>query len=271
LLFAILAAVRDEVDCDIVEVPNCPVIPGWRKKARESGGLSGLVVRNVQDTFLVNVCGDFPAYLSGLSANTRQMLGRKLRRMERDCGSSVTLRCFRRLDEMEELRTHLVAVWKESWHGRLGRYEPPSVDFLSRLAEKGWIRSYVLFAGDEPAASVLGLQYKGRFLDEAPAHGESWRRFSPGMVLNYLVLKDLFENDPPSVVDFGFGYNQYKATLGTEAETRGEYWLPSSARGRVVVAARRACDGVFLSAKAILGRTSAVRRLKARIRRGNRD
>ena len=271
LRFEILASVRDAARCDIIEIPNCPVIPGWHKKARDSGGLSGLMLRNVQDTFLVNVRGDFSAYLSGLSANTRQMLGRKLRRMERESGSEVTVRCFRRVEEMEELRDHLVAVWKASWHGRLGRYEPPAAEFLVRLAGQGWIRSYVLFAGEERAASILGLQYKGKFLDEAPAHGDAWRRLSPGMVLNYLVLKDLFENDLPSVIDFGFGYNQYKAMLGTEPETRGEYWLPVSARGRAIVAARRVCDGVFRAAKAVLGRTGAVRRLKARMQRGGQS
>ncbi|NQT92026.1 MAG: GNAT family N-acetyltransferase [Lentisphaerae bacterium] len=270
LLLEILAGVRDAAHCDIIEIPNCPVIPGWSKKARESGGLSGLMLRNVQDTFLVNVRGDFPAYLSGLSSNTRQMLGRKLRRMERESGSGVTIRCFRRVEEMDELRTHLVAVWNESWHGRLGRYEPPPVDFLVRLAEQGWIRSYILFAGDERAASVLGLQYKGKFLDEAPAHGEKWRRFSPGMVLNYLALKDLFEHDSPSVIDFGFGYNQYKETLGTDRETRGEYWLPASARGRAITASRRVCDGVFRVGKALLSGTPAVRKWKERLRRGKR-
>jgi len=264
------AGVRDTVACDIITAPNCSIGSGNECPGTRAAGLRGLSVRNVQDTFLVDLSGDFDQYLSALSSNTRQTLKRKLRRIERESGAAVTAKCFRKVSDMSELRSCLAGVWQRSWHGRLGRYEPPSVSFLSRLAEEGWIRSYVLFVGDNPAASVLGLQYRGTFLDEAPAHDQRWRDHSPGIVLNYLILQDLFSVDPPRRVDFGFGYNQYKETLGTRRDTRAELWLAASGRGRGLVMARRLSDAIFKRGKMILGRSGMVRKLKERARGGAR-
>ena len=264
VLLQAMAQVGRLTACDVLVAPNA-TMAGLADAVRQGGrrGLSGLMTRHVQETFLVELPGSYEAYLAGLSAKTRQTLGRKMRKMRRACGGRLEARCFRSEQDVAILHEHLHRVWAGSWHGGLGRQRPPDLGFLRGVAARGWLRAYVLLANGEPAASVLGYQYGDKFLDEAPAFDERWRGQSPGAVLNYLLLEDLFAANPPHLVDFGFGYNQYKATLGTTGEERGELWLPASARGRGLVAAVKVCDGLYRAGKKVLGRSSVVRRMKA--------
>ena len=167
---------------------------------------------------------------------------------------------------MADLHAALSTVWSKSWHGHLGAQAPPPVDTLIRWAGQGWVRSYVLFADAEPVACVQGYQYTGTFYDEAPAYDVGWKQYSPGLVLDYLMLQDLFVNDPPRVVDFGFGYNQYKEMLGTRREERCQLWIPITPRGHAILAGLRCCDLAFRAGKKVLGKGELSKKLKVRVR-----
>jgi len=267
VLLHVVASLRQTGECsaDVVVIPNSKLSEGGLAALRVVDRLQGSAIRNSQPTYLVEMKADFERYLGSLSTKTRQTLKRKAEKMQRECGE-IRVRCFRAADEMSRLQTSLKDVWGKSWHGRMGRQEPPALPFLRKMARLGWIRSYVLYVDETPVASVLGFQYRGTFLDEAPAFDPRWKRHSPGLVLNYHILQDLFSRDMPDVVDFGFGYNQYKETLGTKREMRGEIWVPVSFRGRRLVFAQRVCDAVFRVGKLTLGRLGVARRLKARMR-----
>ena len=262
ILAGVLSAFSRERTADVVLADNCVLDDqGGRVAWRHSG----VALRNRQPTYVVDMPSDFDAYLSSLSSNTRQILRRRVRKMQKECGDTLHARCFRNEDEMEELLKHLSAVWESSWHGRLNRQPPPALPFLRRIAREGLVRSYVLFAGDSPAASVLGFQYKGKFSDEAPAYDDRWKSLSPGLVLNYFIIEDLFRSDPPRTVDFGFGYNQYKEMLGTRREVRGQLWMPITMRGRALVSGMKACDGIYGLGKRVPGSARAIRGMKARL------
>jgi len=259
LLAAAVSQLRAEKTCDLVMADNWP-LPGNSRLP------PGTVPRHRQTTYLIDMPDDFEAYLGRLSSNTRQTLRRKTRRLGREAGCAIRARCYRDPDEMPELHEQLRHVWQRSWHGRLNRQPPPAPEFLRDMAAHGWVRSYILFAGERPIAAVQGYQYKGTFMDEAPAFDDKWKPHSPGLVLNYLVLQDLFATDPPETVDFGFGYNQYKETLGTRPDPRAQPWIPLTPRGRLTLAALQCCDAIFQCGKRTLGRTGAIRTLKSKKR-----
>ncbi|MCX7590864.1 MAG: GNAT family N-acetyltransferase, partial [Kiritimatiellae bacterium] len=227
-----------------------------------------LVWRSVQDTFLLRVPETFDALLAGMTARSRQTLKRKVRKAQAKL-PEMRCQCYREPGQMPMLAGRLRRVWEQSWHGRLGRQPPPTEQVLTRLAGLGAVRAYVLEAGNaEPLASVLGYQWKGTFYDEAPAFDEKWKDLSPGVVLDYLMLQDLVVHDRPRVIDFGFGYNQYKQVFGNIRETRGQMWIPLTSRGRRVTRIGRVTDLLFRLGKRVLGRTGLVRRLKAKLRSG---
>jgi len=257
-----LVHLRCAADADILFVENCPLESGTYRAGH------GIRVRNAQPTYLIDVPRDHTAYLAGLKARTRQTLRRKTRRLQQACDGGLSMRCFRTPAETVRLHGLLERVWRRSWHGALERQAPPSAGFLEAVAERGWLRSYVLFNGEEPIATALGFQYRGTFLDEAPAYDRAWQAHSPGLCLFHLLLEDLFRADVPNVVDFGFGYNQYKAMLGSRREMRGQLWTAATERGRAALVGQVACDATYRAGKKLTGKLGFVRRFKRRLQGG---
>ncbi|MCK5528156.1 MAG: GNAT family N-acetyltransferase [Kiritimatiellae bacterium] len=237
--------------CDLVMADNWP--------------MPGKGARNVQSTYLIDMPENFDAWLNMLNSNTRQALRRRVRKLMRDSNDTVSVKLFRDEGEMELLSKYLHVVWSCSWHGRAQRQAPPSFEVLKTLARSGWVRSYILFVGDTAIASVQGYQYGGVFLDEAPAYDDDWKKYSPGLILNYYIIEELFKSDTPRTVDFGFGYNQYKETLGSRAEVRGQLWRGVNFKGLYAISLLRITDTAFKVGKSLFGGTSVVRRAKARV------
>ncbi len=248
-------------------------VADWFKKKKDADLLmadnwSGTekYVRNIQITYLIDMPDSFDEYMRLLSSNTRQVLRRKARKIARDSGKEITYRVFCKMTEMEPLYEYLYIIWEKSWHGRLKSQPPPFLNVLKKLATSGWVRSYVLFSGETPIAYIQGYQYKGIFYDEAPAYCEDWGRHSPGLVLNYFLLQDLFADNKPAVVDFGFGYNQYKEMLGTRSDVRGQLWLAISIKGMIIRMVLGICDTVFKGGKFVLRRFKLDKRIKQAVK-----
>ena len=226
--------------------------------------LGGVKVVNGQDSYLIRVSAALDTYFQELPAN----INRKVRRFEKQAEAGVKTTCYRTPSEMEELRLHLTAVWQKSWHASVGRQHVPEASYLRLLAERGWIRAYVLFVGDRPVASILGFQYRGTYHYEAPAYDQQWRSRSPGIVLLFYALQDLFKVDPPGKIDFGFGYGQYKQLFGTHLQRLGNVRVGISGRGKVLAGLQTSTDAAFKWSKSALEWTGLPRRIKQRLRRG---
>jgi CelD/BcsL family acetyltransferase involved in cellulose biosynthesis len=223
---------------------------------------------NVQTTYTINILGSFDAYLQALAPRSRQKLKRTIRRFEEATRASMQIACLRRPAEMQTLHSELTHVRERSWHARVGSQHVPSIDYLASLAAHGWVRAYVLSVREQPVATVLGFQYRNTFYYEAPAYDQDWQEHSPGIVLLYYTLKDLFETDSPVRLDFGFGYGQYKQVFGTHEEDRGTIRIGTTRRGRLIAWSQRFLDVVFRVSKAALAWTGIPRVIKKRIRQG---
>jgi hypothetical protein len=228
----------------------------------------GRGARNVQETYLIDMPEDFDAWMMMLSSNTRQVLRRRARKMQKEFGEELYVKEFCSRAEMKDLHGYLFKVWEKSWHGRLNRQSPPDINILELLADNGWVRSFVLFVDNTPIATVQGYQYNGIFMDEAPAYDDKWKKYSPGLVLNYFIIERLFKNNTPQVVDFGFGYNQYKEMLGTRAEVRGQLWQGISLKGKYILTVIRLCDTIFKIGKRFFGKSKIATKLKVKAQRG---
>lgn len=246
--------------CDAVLGQNC----AWNPRS----SVRGLVWCNVQDTFVLELPDGFECLMRSMSAKSRQTVGRKVRKAQAAL-PGLRCECYREPARMGELSRILTHVWQRSWHGRVGRQQPPPEKVLTRLAELRAVRAYVLTASaDCHLATVLGYQWNGTFYDEAPAFDQNWASLSPGLVLDYFMLQNLVAVDPPRVVDFGFGYNQYKEVFGNRRETRGQVWIPLSRRGWQLVFLASIAERFFRLAAPLLRRTGVLRRIKARMRTG---
>lgn len=259
---AIISALQEHPRlADMVSVDSAPEPP--------SGYLrSTFTMSGVQTTYVIQVEGDFGTYERKLASKSRKKIKRYIRKLEETAGASVHTVCYRTPEEMNALFEQLTRVWEKSWHARVGRQHVPSESYLKKLAQSGWIRAYVLVVGDQPVASVLGFQYRGSYYYEAPAYNQDWQDRSPGIVLLFYLLKDLYERDRPTRFDFGFGYGQYKEVFGTHEERRGVIRVGITESGKLIVSIQAVSDLVFKWSKKVLDRTGLLRLIKKRIREG---
>jgi hypothetical protein len=90
---------------------------------------------------------------------------------------------------------------------------------LALAAQKGWLRSHVLYLGERPIAFWIGMLYQGTFVSEYMGYDPEFRSYGPGMVLIMQVIEwfcSRGNQDHVDVIDFGIGDAEYKALLGTD-------------------------------------------------------
>ena len=96
---------------------------------------------------------------------------------------------------------------------------------LKGLARAKILRAYLLECGGEPCAYDVSYQFDGVFTGREMAFDEAFGRFSPGTVLLYLELEDLFARDRPELLDFGVGDAPYKERFGNQIAKGGSFFL----------------------------------------------
>lgn len=133
-------------------------------------------------------------------------------------------------------------VSQRSWqHRELGpriSTARTEIERLTHLASRGVLRSYLLFAREEPCAFVIGYQYKDVFHYVEVGYAEDYADLSPGTVLLLMIQQDLVCHRPVRWLDFGSGDAPYKARFGTHsADHASLVILPGTIPNRALTSA----------------------------------
>jgi CelD/BcsL family acetyltransferase involved in cellulose biosynthesis len=163
---------------------------------------------------LIALPSTFDEYLAKFSSKTRSELRRQVRRL-RDHGGGSQLRRYESSSDVQWFLEAAAPVVAQSWQhtcatGLLDN-SPYWQIKLADLACRGYFRSYVLFCGTEPCAVELGYQYGGVFYGIQTHYDQRLARLSPGTVLLYSYLEDLFQHARPRLLSFGYGDSKYKS------------------------------------------------------------
>lgn len=198
------------------------------------------------------------AWRRSLSGKTRQRLNYRIRRFKKEMGGEVELVRVADPDQVKEFLDQVDRIFKVTWQaktlGHWARNTPAEVAHFQQIAANGWLRSYLLLARKRAVAFLIGYQYAGRYEHSDPGYDPGLSRIGPGSVLNYLAIEDLFEHDPPRVLDFGFGENEYKRVLGNaEHEACSVYLVPPN-RWRAAVMAQLGLNSVYRLSRGALER-----------------
>ena len=176
---------------------------------------------------IVRVRGSFGEYASRFSPKSRYNRQRELRRLSARGFVQVA-----RVTEPAQINNFLqtaAAISRRTYQYNalgLGVRVPERLrELLQFAARNGFLRSYLLTCGDTACAFIIGYQFRGRFCYSEPGYDPAWKEFSVGSVLLTKALEDLFEHDPPTVIDFGIGSQEYKHYLATETRLDGDVIL----------------------------------------------
>jgi Acetyltransferase (GNAT) domain len=171
----------------------------------------------------------FDDYNAWLGGKLRSQFRSRDRKLSAACGANLSLQRITSSQDVPAFTEAVAKLSQLSWQGRkLGQSIEVGDAQCVRIAEmaaKGWVRGYVLHSGAEPIAFVIGFQSDGVFHYSQVGYDPKWSAYSPGNVLLYRLIEDLYAHDRPDVIDFGCGDNQYKRVFGNESFNEQNVYL----------------------------------------------
>jgi hypothetical protein len=232
------------------------------------GALSRDYVHVTQQHYSAVLPATVQAFYSGLSPKSRWQAKNKQKRLLKDYGGGVRIRCFRDVEELDDMIQDVEEVAKRSYQRGLevGFIDSPMTREGLRLqAERKWLRAYVLYLEDRPAAFWIGDVSRNTFGSDHLAFDAEFGKCSPGMYLITKVIESFCEDNREGVteVDFALGHAQYKQVLSNRewCETCVYIFAPTF-KGISLNLVRTVIVGTDQMIKKTLARTNLLQKVK---------
>ena len=222
--------------------------------------------------WLIALPGSFEQYLNGLRKSTKQSLRRKINAFERQVPNRLEV--ISRPEQVGRFLAEGEGISRQTYQWDVGQRledDPATRERYTRLAGEGRLRCYMLYAEDKPIAFLRGEFAGSLYHYETPGFVPEYERHSPGLVLLAYAIRDLIENTPCTLFDFGTGGDQvgYKSRFGTHHIDCLNLSIVNARtpRGLAVWTVGRAVGAVKAAGRAVLGDGELKRRIKKAIRR----
>lgn len=176
-------------------------------------GFKFIKEKKKESVYLIELSEGLEKYLTKFSRKKKYNLKREKKKLESLSGNGLRFRKVSSPCQIDSFLKDIDCIYKKSWQGKgfSGyRNNKNSIEYFEFLAEKGLLRSYVLWNEFGPLSFVIGYQSGGTYYFEETGYCTEWKKYCPGSVLTFEVIKELFEENSPNCLNFGVGYNQYK-------------------------------------------------------------
>lgn len=220
-----------------------------------------------------SVNGSLDGYVKQLGARTRADLRSNRKRFAALVGQNYRTQCFRGPAEVPGFLAAATAVSRKTYQYRLLGSGLRDGEALQRrylaASQRGWFRSYVLWADRTPIAFQVGFVHRERYYAQEIGYDPEWARHHVGIFLHTEIIADLAASDGAiREFDFGNGDNLHKERLSTRSQSEGYFYLiPAHLRGRLLVAGMRTTNGISAALGAILGHFGLRRKLRDFLRK----
>ncbi len=139
---------------------------------------------------------------------------------------------FLRITEPEKVETFLSQAheissrsWQANVYGNRVPNDATQKALFKTLASLGLLRCYLMYSEEKPIAFEIAYQYKNYVYGAEVGFDQSYRKLSPGNLLMYKELEDLFEHDTPRWYDFGEGDAPYKGRFSDTVTNSANIWM----------------------------------------------
>jgi len=171
----------------------------------------------------------FDAYLAKFCPKSRSRLRGKLRKLESACSGTMEVIRVTGRQDIDTFLAQAAAVSKTTWQARrmslevrAGREEK---ERFGEMADRGWLRSYLMRGPAGPISYALGYQCDGTYYFTQPGYDPAWAPLSPGTLLIYRMIEDLYAWNTPRVFDFGLTDSEYKRFYANRSEDAVDVYL----------------------------------------------
>lgn len=168
--------------------------------------------------YFVNLAGSFDAYLQLRSPKSRQNLKRSVKRFADKNPEGFQI--FTQPESMAEFHSAAVSISQQTYQTfMLNAGLPDTPEYLSlmqRKALQGDARGYLLRENNRPVAFAWCTGQNDAVTYQIVGYLPEYAAMSPGTVLLYLIIQDLFAQGKYRLFDFGPGSAFYKEFFSTD-------------------------------------------------------
>jgi Acetyltransferase (GNAT) domain len=164
------------------------------------------------DHWVMNFPKGLDAFLASLGRSQRSKLRRKYQKVLGRFAGRMRVVQFRTATDLEPAVSVMeqIASKSEKRRSGFGFFDTPQLrEQMAIAAQEGWLRIYVLYLEDKPAAFWMGTLYERCLQADQVGYDPIWGEFSPGIFLFLNILESLRDADIDTV-DFGRGSSQLK-------------------------------------------------------------
>ncbi|HEY1470883.1 MAG TPA: GNAT family N-acetyltransferase [Candidatus Acidoferrum sp.] len=177
---------------------------------------------------VIHLTGSYESYINKFSPKARKNRLREIKRL-RALGDTQLIRVTKAC-EIDAFLEAAHAISKRTWQFLRHRWGIGARDFdqvrseMRFLAQRGWLRGYLLKCGEAPCSFIIGQRYGHTLYTAAAGVHPAWRSYSAGTVLLLLVIEDLFKDNLIQFYDLG-EYAKYKQHFANESYPEAFLWL----------------------------------------------
>lgn len=184
------------------------------------GGFFYYIPYLIQHYFVV-LGGSFEEYLRKFSPKSRQNIVRAAKKFS-EKGEEHYFRVYRTPDEIDEFIDQASRISLQTYQSRLLGAGLPQTDSFRKsareLASAGKARGYVLSTEGSAVAFAWCRIDGSRLIYDVIGYLPEFAKLSPGTVLLYFILRDLFTSEQLTHLDFGPGHAPYKEMFSTDKQ-----------------------------------------------------
>lgn len=215
---------ENKTEFDVIYLENIVEFSSTWDIFDNNASIAGLRLRRINQELQVIrrqiLAPSYDDWLLALKSKTRYNLKRGARRFFETYPEQVEFKRVSTVNDVKGFLDLLDELFPKTWQAQTfsarRRNIPEDVERLTHIAQKGWLRSYSFSINNEPVAFILGYQYSDIFEYAECGYDPKYSKLGVGTVLNYLMIKDLYEWGKPKILNFGYGENKYKRILGNE-------------------------------------------------------
>jgi CelD/BcsL family acetyltransferase involved in cellulose biosynthesis len=221
--------------------------------------------------FYIDLTGTFADYEKHFSRKRRGNLRREARVFAKASGGDLHWRTFQHSGEIAEFHHHACEISQRTYQHRLWEKGiPQSKEFVAHLkdsAARGQSRGYLLYFQGQPQAYAY-FEAQGPILEyHYTGYNPDLRQYSPGSVLLYLIVEQLFAHREFQALDFTEGEAWYKESFATgHVRCADIYYFRKNWFGATTVAAHCAVASLSRSGALLADKCRLKSTLKRLIR-----
>ncbi|HBR14259.1 MAG TPA: hypothetical protein DD723_01795 [Candidatus Omnitrophica bacterium] len=184
----------------------------------------------------IPLSGSWEDYFNSQSKNFRMDARRKLKRLSQE--GEVTLRRSAPGDAniIDKLKTVATNSWQANDHVNIissVEGEQFYTEAVRELSAKGCLDISILYAGERPAAYMVGLKYHETYFAFDTAYDKTFHPYSPGLILHNLLIEQLYK-DGIRRLDLGYTAS-YKKRWSEEITLMTDIIIyPGNFKGRIL-------------------------------------